>query len=137
MVDVNYNTDIEYRICIRQVFCMIPSDDSDAEIDAATRDDNNDDGIDAVTRDENDYDEVSARKALDYIYENTNEHPLFMKLYEQAAGHMLSLDKTIGLSVLCSYDYLHLFHKCIQCFMSNTDTFTEIHPSYVKIKNAL
>ena len=123
-VDVNYNTNTEYRECLRKVFCMIPAEDSDDEIDE-------------VTRDENNYDEYHAKKALDFIYENTNNHPLFMKLYEQAAGHMLSLDKTIGLSVLCSYDYLHLFHKCVQCFMSDPETLTETHPSYIKIKNAL
>jgi hypothetical protein len=125
MFDVSYNTDFEYRQCIRNVFCMIPKENSD------------DDEIDDITRDENNYDEDNAQKALDYVYDNTSKHPLFMKLYEKAAGHMLSLDKTIGLSVLCSYDYLHLFHKCIHCFMTEPETFSETHPYYTKMNNAL
>lgn len=124
-LDVAYSNDIEYRQCIRRLFCMIPKENNDDEF------------MDEITRDENNYDDETAKKALDYVYDHTQRHPLFMKLYEMAAGHMLSLDNTIGLSVLCSYDYLHLFHKCIQCFMTEPEAFNKTHPSYIKIKDAL
>jgi len=123
-LDIVYINDMQYRQCLRDVFCMIPHDDSDDEIDE-------------ITRDENNYDEENAKKALDYIYCNTNEHPLFNHLYKKAASHMLSLDESIGLSVLCSYDYLQMFHKCVQCFMNERDNFNDMNPSYVKLNNAL
>ena len=123
-LDIVYINDMEYRQCLRNVFCMISPDDSDVDIDE-------------ITRDENNYDEENAKKALDYIYCNTNDHPLFLYLYKKAASQMLSLDEGIGLSVLCSYDYLQMFHKCFQCFMIERETFNDTHPYYLRLKNAL
>ena len=123
-LDVTYNNDFEYRQCLRCIFCMIPGED-------------NDDGLDEITCDENDYDELAARKAMNYVYENTSEHPLFIHLYEKAASHMLSLDRNIGLAVLFSYDYLQLFHKCIQSYFQQSDSFDEMNADYQRIKVAI
>jgi hypothetical protein len=123
-LDISYNNDVEYRECLRCIFCMIPSEDSD-------------DSIDDITRDENDYDELAARRAMDYVYENTSKHPLFMHLYEKAASHMLSLDKTIGLAVLFSYDYLQSFHKCIQSYFQQRESFDEMNVNYLRIKEEI
>ena len=123
-LNIAYKNDIEYRKCLRCIFCMIPAEESD-------------DSLDEITRDENDYDELAAKRAMDFIYENTNEHPLFTHLYEKAASHMLSLDKSIGLAVLFSYDYLQTFHKCIQSYFLERDTFDETNADYRRIKAAI
>jgi len=101
--DVEYNDDLEYRNWLRKLFCMIPPKDLDTDLDE-------------ITMDENNYDEEAAKKAMEYLYKKTNKHPIFRILYEKAAGCMLSLDPEIGLAVLFSYDYMAMFHKCIQIF---------------------
>lgn len=109
---VEYYNDLEYRKWLRNLFCMTQPKDLDADLDE-------------ITIDENNYDEEAAKKAMDFIYEKTNKHPLFRMLYEKAAGCMLSMDHEIGLAVLFSYDYMAMFHKCIQRFFDLPDEFNE------------
>lgn len=123
-LDIIYHNNEEYRQCLRQLFCMIPKEESD-------------DDLDDVTKDENNYDDEHAVKALDFLYEHTSEHPLFNHLYERAAGVMFSVDKSIGLSVLCSYDYLGFYHKCVQCFLKTPNEFHEQNEHYISLKKAL
>jgi hypothetical protein len=123
-LDIIYHNNEEYRQCLRRLFCMIPKEDSD-------------DDLDDVTKDENNYDDEHAVKALDYLYDSTSHHPLFNHLYERAAGLMFSMDKSVGMSVLCSYDYLGFYHKCIQCFLKTPDEFNEQNEHYLSLKNAL
>ena len=110
--DVEYYDDLEYRKWLRKLFCMTPPKDLDTDLDE-------------ITMDENNYDEEAAKKAMDSIYENTHKHPVFRILYEKAAGCMLSMDNEIGLAVLFSYDYMAMFHKCIQRFFESSDEFNE------------
>ena len=110
-LDVVYENDKQYRDCIRQVFKM----------NFHTYDQ----CLDDITNDENDYDEENAKIAMDFLYEKTKQHPLFRQVFQKAAGFMFSLDETIGLAVLCSYDYLALFHPCLQTFLSNENRFHE------------
>jgi hypothetical protein len=66
------------------------------------------------TMDELDYDEESASKSLNSIYEKTKEITEFQHLYDLAAACMFSTDREIGLAVLFSYDYFHLFINVLQ-----------------------
>jgi hypothetical protein len=98
-------------------------------------DDNSD--IDEITRDEQDYDEFAASKTMDFVYEKTFEHVLFQELYDIAASKMISMDRSIGLAVLFSYDYMALFHRCLCCYFTKPEDFTETHDSYVSLKKKL
>ncbi len=123
---VVYSNDFEYRSCLRKLFCMKAAEESDA-----------DDDLDEITRDEQDFDEEKTTKALDFIYDNTQKNPAFQKLYDWGAEKMLSLDRSIGLSVLCSYDYLGAFHYCLYCYFSDPNAFSEEHVAFVELKNKL
>jgi hypothetical protein len=95
------------------------------------------DDIDEITRDEQDYDESAASKTMDFVYEKTCEHVLFQELYDIAASKMISMDRSIGLAVLFSYDYMALFHQCLCCYFNKPEEFTETHDSYVSLKKKL
>jgi hypothetical protein len=123
-LDVAYENDFQYRSCLRELFCMVPKEDSD-------------DSLDEITLDENNYDEESAEKALNYVYKKTEHHPLFNHLYNKAALLMFSMDNNIGLSVLFSYDYLQMFHKCLYCFIEKPNEFNENSEPYRKLSQAL
>jgi len=122
--NVQYENDSQYRACLRQMFCMITPKDLDAELDI-------------ITMDENDYDEAATSKAMDFVYEKTRKNPQFLHLYDQAAAKMLSEDREIGLAVLFSYDYMALFHNCIQCFMERPREFTKDCIEYTELHNKL
>ena len=124
---LQYCSNEEYRTCLRGIFCMVSPN--------IAIDDNSD--IDEITRDEQDYDEASASKTMDFIYEKTFEHVLFQELYDIAASKMISMDRSIGLAVLFSYDYMALFHRCLCCYFTKPEDFTEIHDSYVSLKKKL
>ena len=112
----NYDDDSSYRECLRNMFMMI-------ELTPNT-------DIDHITNDENNYDEESMSKAMDIIYEKTRNDKLFQYLYQHGAAKMFSMDQEIGLAVLCSYDYFHLFHMCLRDFFQNTKAFHEKSESY-------
>ena len=114
---ISYSNNEEYRQCLRNLFSMVPKIDKDLNLDP-------------ISEDEYNYDEESAAKALDFLDEKTKNHPLFIKLYQKAAEKMLSHDISIGLSVLCSYDYLYLFHLCIREFIESPSTFQEHSQSF-------
>ena len=111
-VVVSYATTTEYRSCLRKLFNMVnmrgeepASESGDAAEDACE-----DAAEDAETRDENDYDESMCCKMMDFIYLHTKENPVLLDLYENAAATLMSVDCEIGLVVLFSYDYFHMFH---------------------------
>jgi len=119
----NYDDDSSYRECLRNMFMMI-------ELTPNT-------DIDHITNDENNYDEESMSKAMDIIYEKTRNHKLFQYLYQHGAAKMFSMDQEIGLAVLCSYDYFHLFHMCLRDFFKNAKAFHEKSESYMCLTNKL
>jgi hypothetical protein len=121
---VAYNNDFEYRACLRKLFCMILPNDTDATID---------DDIDEVTRDELNFDQTACDTSMTFVYDKTIHHPLFQRLYDTSAAFMISTDRSIGLSVLFSYDYLKLFHNCLNAFFVNPETFDENSPAFTRL----
>ena len=65
------------------------------------------------------------KKGMDYIYDRTRKHPLFQKIYNEAAAKMLSIDQEIGLAVCFSYDYFDAFHACLSMYLENPKSFQE------------
>jgi hypothetical protein len=105
---ITYKNTHEYRNELRRVFCMDSSNYPTI-----------DNSIDDESKDELEYDEVAMSASLDLIYAKTKNHPLFIEIYEKAAGCMLSTNPEIGLAVLCSYDYLDVFVPCYREYMLN------------------
>jgi hypothetical protein len=117
--DSTYNNDVSYRQCLRNMFEMneqMPHKE-----------------IDDITNDENNYDEESMSKSMDIVYEKTKDNVLFQNLYQHGAAKMFSLDQEIGMAVLCSYDYFHLFHMCLKDFFHDFVSFTEESESYKRL----
>jgi hypothetical protein len=123
---LQYTNDIEYRKSMRNLFCMISPRITEESSE-----------VDDITRDEQDYDDSASSKMLDFVYEKTFEHTLFQELYDIAASKMISMDRSIGLAVLFSYDYMALFHRCLCSFFSSPETFDSTHDSYVSLKKKL
>ena len=110
---VNYKDNSEYRQCLRDVFEMNPTL---PPIDA-------DEVLDDETRDELMYESDAISRGLDEIYAITQNEVAFGRLYEIAAGQMLSQDPGIGLAVLCSYDYFAQFYTCVQDYVMARSSF--------------
>tara|TARA_B100000900_G_C20511094_1_gene688023 strand:+ start:432 stop:773 length:342 start_codon:yes stop_codon:yes gene_type:complete len=92
--------------------------------------------FDEETRDEIEYDDESAKKMMDYILENTKDMIIFKTLYEKAASKMLSIDIDIGMTILFSYDYLPLFHKCL-CKHFTDNSLTENSVEYKNLMKSI
>jgi hypothetical protein len=122
--NIEYSNDFQYRASLRKIFCM----KSPAEMN---------EDLDEVTRDEQDYDVDATERTLDYVYENTCKNPLFQELYDSAAEKMISVDRSIGLSVLFSYDYMGLFHYCLCSYFDEPEKFNEENEAYVALKKKL
>ncbi len=122
LINIVYTNDMEYRSVLRTLFGMSASIKTDILID-----------LDEVTADELDFDEAAVNRSLDYIYEKTRNHPFFQELYDLAAALMFSTDRSIGLSVLFSYDYMVLFHPCVCCLLEHPDAFCKEYEPFVKL----
>jgi hypothetical protein len=70
---------------------------------------------------------------LDFIYSKTEKIPIFIDLYEIAAGTMMSTDKTIGLAVLFSYTYLMIFHKCLVDFFKDPSSNLALNENFITL----
>jgi len=134
--NVHYSNDLEYRSWIRKLFCMIPPEKEEDDIENQNAE-YDDEDIDPISRDEQDYNEFATEASLNYIYKQTESHPLFQKLYDLAAAAMFSLDRSIGLAVLFSYDYMALFHQCLCCFFESPGEFSETNTYYVYLYKKL
>lgn len=110
---ISYNDDSEYRNCINQLF--------------------------SIKDDDQIYDEKSATIFLDFIFKKTKNIYSFKKLYILSAATMMSTDQNLGLSVLLSYTYLELFHKCLVHYFVTLTTYkkdiegTESYKSLLKM----
>lgn len=93
--------------------------------------------VDIETLDEQHYDENAVTQFLDTVYKNTNTSSLFQTLYDLAASQMISVDREIGLAVLLSYDYLHVFYPVYCEFVQDPNTFSETSALYMKIRKML
>jgi len=79
----------------------------------------------------------SASKAMDFVYDQTKENLFFQKLYDSAAGKMLSQDREIGLAVLYSYDYMLLFHNCFVEYYRNPLEFNDEKDCFIQLSKKL
>ena len=122
--EMKYSNDLEYRSSLRKVFGM-------KSPDALSED------IDEISRDEQDFDMENTSRCLDYIYENTCNNPCFQELYDSAAEKMISMDRSIGLSVLFSYDYFAGFHKCLCCYYEDPENFDDKSLAFIELKTSL
>ncbi len=128
---IQYNTTNEYRRVLRSVFCM----DTDAIMQNLEKqyDITN---MDEETLDELLYDGNKMDHTLAILFDKTVIHDAFVRLYETAAGLMLSTDKTIGQSILFSYDYFSLFHVCLCDYFVN-NSFHETSESFLQLYRKL
>jgi len=125
---IKYNNNKDFRSCLRKLFAM------DAEKYAEKIQVlNSIENLDDETRDEISYDEDASTIMLDYVFDQTKENKLFQKLYDTAALRMFSVDKSIGLAVLFSYDYLKTFHLCLVDYFSSPEKFDEENINYINL----
>lgn len=122
---IEYKNTKEYRQTIRDIFKMKHLEE------------NYDSDFDDETNDENDYEYKKINKTMDHLYEITKENSLFQILYDLAAAKMISLDRTIGQSILFSYDYLHFFHACLCVFIVSPNEWNENCEYYTQLKEKL
>jgi hypothetical protein len=121
-----YTDDVGYRIFMRNLFSMKHN---------CPWDHTNVDEVDDVSLDEWDYDDESITELLNSIHNETNKMPIFNNLYILAAGKMMSQDSSIGLAVLFSYNFAHLFHRCIIYHINEIDLKTS--PEFIKLNDIL
>jgi len=104
MDKIEYETDDEYRECLCALFGKV--DDT--------------------------YDGAAAATLMDSIYESTKDNVLFQEIYDLAAAKFFSTDRSLGLSILFSYDYFALFCKCLVM-----TTFDATFDSYIELRQLL
>lgn len=129
-LQVLYNNDHEYRLCIRNVFNM---DMTQPEKYIQTLKDVNGEEIDEETMDELLFDENTMKKGLEYIYSMTHNIPEFREIYELAAAKMISTNTNIGLSICFAYDYFIMFHKYLVIYLSENRIDETIYQNLKKI----
>lgn len=120
-----YNSNRSYRNILRQISNM----DTSIYVDKVNRLPN----IDEETLDEYNFDELSISKFLDKIYAHTSSNTDFIHLYELAASKMISTDPHIGITILCSYDYLYLFYPLLCEYTQDKSIDVKENTYYMKI----
>lgn len=120
---VQYQTDEEYRKCLRQAYgnescqLMVPLH---ADVDDHTQDEWN-------------YDSEAMNRTVMTVFQETRNDASFQELYKLAAGHFLSEELETGLCVLFSYDYFQLFHACLRADVGSDDRVAAV----ARLKRAL
>ena len=125
---IEYRNNTEYRNILRTVFNM-KVNPSNIAIQYET--------IDDETLDELSYDQDKIMEEMKIIYEITENNILFQELYDISAAKMVSLDRTIGICILFSYDYFYLFHACLCVFLNSPLEFTKLCKYYIQLKMEL
>lgn len=113
---VEYNDNLEYRRCLRDVFIM--------NVSLRTIELQNTYGekwvsFEDETKDELLFDENTSQRVIDHIYKLTHKISEFKELYLKAAATMISEDLNLGLVILLSYDYFSDFHNCLVSFLTS------------------
>ena len=113
---VEYNDNLEYRRCLRDVFIM--------NVSLRTIELQNTYGkkwvsFEDETKDELLFDENTSQRVIDHIYKLTHKIPEFKELYLKAAATMISEDLNLGLVILLSYDHFSDFHNCLVSFLTS------------------
>lgn len=108
---ISYKDDREYRECLNKLFSFKKLY-QECETQCVVQGTNT---IEAV----NDNFNESANIFLDFVLKKTKNCDQFKKLYNISAATMMCTNPNVGLTVLFSYTYLELFHKCLVHFFSN------------------
>ena len=93
--------------------------------------------IDAETLDEYNYDDTATVAFLDKVSDLTLDYSYLVDLYKLAAARMFSADPEIGITILMSYDFLHLYYPMLCVFSQSPSTFTTNNTYYVKLMKKL
>ena len=113
---VQYNNNLEYRRCLRDVFRMnVELRKTELQNTYGEKWDTFED----ETQDELLFDESAAQRVIEFIYDLTHEIPEFKELYLKVAATMISEDLNLGLVILLSYHYFSDFHNCLVSFLLN------------------
>lgn len=123
-MQINYGTNEQYRQSFREL-CGMTNVLFDPSLN--TQD------LDEETLDEQHFDMAAASRTMDSIWEFTKGNVLFQRIYKKAAGIMLSQDQEIGLAIMISYDYLDVFHACLQEFNRDPVFFSENNVFYLAV----
>jgi len=123
-----YEDNKRYRQCLRELFLMNPEKYSE-KIDLIKSTEE----LDEETEDEISYDSEAAEKIMDEIYLKTKDNDLLNEIYSNAAARMFSIDKTIGLAVLMSYDYLSFFILCLVDYLKAPGEFNKSNINYINL----
>jgi hypothetical protein len=115
---ITYNDNKEYRQALRTFF----------EMDLT--------GSDDETIDEMLFDNKNINSCLDNIYNATYHYPLFIELYQLAAGCFLSTDEQVGLTVLFSYDYFSEFYSLLYD-LHTKETVEYSNEHYIQLRKLL
>ena len=125
---IDYHNNSEYRNILRTVFNMKPNPNTIAIEHEPT---------DEETEDDFYYNETIIMSEMQLIYEHTEHNVLFQELYDLSAAKMFSVDRTIGVCILFSYDYFYLFHACLCVFLLHPLEFTNLCKYYIQLKMEL
>jgi hypothetical protein len=116
----SYTNTAEYRQVFRSICKMNDAIYySDETVNVYMSGNGQDETIDAETLDEYHYDEAAVSRFLDTVSRHTKDVPAFQRLYVAAAALMISEDVEVGMSILCSYDYLCLFYSCYRQYVES------------------
>ena len=63
------------------------------------------------------YDEIEINKSIHNLYDKIKECDVLKECMLQLSNNFMSVDETVGLIILFSYDYLYLTHNCICEFL--------------------
>jgi hypothetical protein len=124
-----YETNEEYRDCIRLVFRFDPNEKFtyDGKLQSF-------DSLDEQTQDELLFDSKRVNESMDTLYEMTTTSSFFRELYLNAAGRMFSTDPKIGQAVVCAYDTFDLYHACVWYYLFGGYTSLTSCAEYSKLK---
>jgi hypothetical protein len=118
-LEISYNNDQEYQQCIRDLYLEFTQNKKLS-----------------ISNNDLKFDDFFSSDLLDFIYDQTHNSKDFIHLYETSAAIMFSVDKNIGLAVLCSYTYFDIFHKLLICFFkSNKNHSIEDNEHFVTLLN--
>jgi len=125
-----YETNEEYRDCIRLVFRFDPTEKFtyDGKLQSF-------ESLDELTQDELLFDSKRVNESMDILYEITHTCAFFRELYLTAAGRMFSTDPKIGQAVVCSYDTFDLYHACVWYYLFGGYTSLHACGEYSKLKS--
>ncbi len=123
---VSYTNDKEYRNEIRLLTGMKTSCNPTST-----------DEIDDISMDENDYDDVAMYSFIENIVNHTKDCYELQELYKLASATMFSLDASIGIVILFSFDYFLYFHQCLIVYFQNKDMDFHSNNAYNYLWNRL